>query len=83
MLGSARLLRCDGGFNRKLRASASAYDSWAIFMPRFEAMIHRVYASRYRINENFSDFDCHSCEETNPYGKPSSLNDLATGPCAS
>jgi len=68
MLGSAQLLRRNGGLNRKLTAPASAYDSWAIFMPRFEAMIHRVYASCCRINENFSDLDCHSCEETNPYG---------------
>ena len=68
MLGSAQLLRRNGGLNRKLTAPASAYDSRAIFMPRFEAMIHRVYTSRCRTNENFSDFDCHSCEEANPYG---------------
>ena len=80
MLGSAQLLRRNGGLNRKLTVSASAYDSGAIFMPGFEAMIHRVYTSRCRINENFSDFDCQSCEETNPYGSPSWHNDLAIGP---
>jgi hypothetical protein len=67
-LGSTQLINRDGGLNKKLTVPASAHDSRAIFMPQFEAMIQRVYASRCRIDENFGDFDCHSCEEINLYG---------------